>query len=346
LTTSEQGDLSVVITNKTVQKIQVKITPTGPTFIKFSSSQPQPLTLGPLDYQMVPFTVTTSGKLKPGKQLLVFHVELETDRGKRDFLLTKEINVGVMGESTAQKLLGVPSLLFLPGFLFMSSYLLLWRWQWLRHDTDATAPVDEASSGFWLLAITISIIISGFFWLIRHDFFSYYDLNDVLTVWMTSIGLGVVAYLLWHWYLNWREEQKYPRPDDAPVVALRKLQPYINDIAVPRGNIKGGKSPAFVFVPDDGAPIYVSPQVILTWEANADLDLRERVQKQLTAGGKLKTVLEIVETELKKKEEKQPSSVVSLNWDKSDPANQGAHRLQKEDVLDQQPAAVIVRESN
>src|SRR5262249_30879588 len=154
LSGSDNGDLNVAITNKTVRAIRVGIKPDGPQFIEFFPQERKDLSIDPLRTEIVRFTVSARGRVKPGKQLLIFNVKLETDRGKRDFLVTREVTVGVLGESDVLKLLGVPSLLLLPGFLFMSSYLLLWRWKLLRLDSNTTPPVEEKSSGFWLLSIT------------------------------------------------------------------------------------------------------------------------------------------------------------------------------------------------
>jgi hypothetical protein len=342
LTSGEKGELDLTVINKTERPVKMSIKPAGP--FKFDPVD-KSLTIAPFATEIVRFIVWEEGRVKVGKQLLVFGGQVETEGVRRDFLLTREINVGVLGESAVLKLLSVPSLLLLPGFLFMSSYLLLWRWKWLRHDDSTTPPVDEASSGFWLLSITLSIFISGAFWLYRRDFFSFYGLNDLIVVWLLSITLGCLAYLGWHHYLNRREEAKYPRPTDTPVEVLRKLQPTTRKMAVARVNIKGGKSPAFVLLQNEDGSAYVCPRMILTWAKNADPTLRDGIQNQLTSDGQLKTVLEAVEGELKKQKENQPSSITSLAWDSSDPVNPSAHKLQKDDLLAAQGPDIIVQES-
>ena len=365
LTSSDNGELNVAVTNKTVRPFKITIKPTGPTFIEFDPKEAQGKTIDPLRAETVRFIVKATDRVKPGKHLLIFNVQLETDRGKRDFLVTREVTVGVMGESEALKLLGAPSLLFLPGFLVVSSYLFFWRTKWLRHDPATTPPVEEKSSGFWLLSITLSMGISGLFWFNRHDFFSYYGLADLMLVWGISIGLGFGTYVIWHGYLNWREARKYPGEKDTAIKVLRKLKRIKGDMdtGVPRIKFKKGKQPAFILMENPDGSMYVCPQMVLSWEANADTTLRDSVKKQLTTGGKLETVFQAVEKEFKKrkqnqsrlrrwlrrlkkpKKEIQPLSVKDLIWDKNDPENNCAHKVSKEELLERDAAEILVREA-
>ncbi|MBZ5506219.1 MAG: hypothetical protein LAO78_12230 [Acidobacteriia bacterium] len=345
LTSSDNGELNVAVTNKTVRPFKITIKPTGPTFIEFDPKEAQGKTIDPLRAETVRFIVKATDRVKPGKHLLIFNVQLETDRGKRDFLVTREVTVGVMGESEALKLLGAPSLLFLPGFLVVSSYLFFWRTKWLRHDPATTPPVEEKSSGFWLLSITLSMAISGLFWVNRRDFFSYYGLADLMMVWGISIGLGFGTYVIWHGYLNWREARKYPGEKDTAIKVLRKLKPITSDMAVPRIKFKKGKQPAFLLMENADGSAYVCPQMLLSWDTNADPILRDLVRAQLKAGGKLETVLQTVEEELKKRKQSQPSSVKDLIWDMSDPENNCAHKISKEELLERDAAEILVREA-
>ncbi len=352
LNSGEDALLNVAITNKTARPIKVSsIKPGGlkpvaqeKPDLKFTPEEATGLTIDAFHTEIVPFTVSAQGRVKPGKQLLIFSVQLQTDRGPRDYLVTREVTIGVLGASAVLQLLGVPSLLLLPGFLFMSSWLLLWRQKFLRHDSNTTPPLDEKSSGFWLLSITLSIVISGVFWYFRRDFFSYYSLADLITVWLVSIGLGCAAYSGWHHYLNRREEAKYPRKGDEPAIVLAKLQPFTDNTLLPRVNFKGGKAPAFLLIENADGPAIICPQMVLTWNKHADNALQGRVQDGLEKTGSIKKVLAVLQEDARKKEQNQQPSVSSFIWDTgTDPANVSVRKIAKEELLDRQPADFIIR---
>ena len=198
------GEVLVTVTNKLVEPIQVTITPRAPQAPNATAQAPgvaqnassttpqtaagatQPQSsitfypqagkaqVDPLRTELFSFTATANDRISPGKQLLIFQVAVSsTSSGSRDFVLTHEVNVGVLGESEVLTLLGVPSLLLLPGFLAVSSFLLLWRWKVLRPGGGDGVPLEETKSGFWLVSITVSLFISGGLLLYRKDFFSF-----------------------------------------------------------------------------------------------------------------------------------------------------------------------------
>ncbi len=344
LSQSQKGELSVTVTNKTVRPIKASITPTAPSFIEYDPRLKQDLTIQALRAETVTFSVTPKGRIRPGKQLLMLQVQIDTDHGKRDFVVTRELSMGILGESEILKLLGVPSLLLLPGFLAVSTWLLLWRLKVMRPPGSDSQPLEEKSSGFWLISITLSLVISGIFRLQRPDFFSFYDLADLVFVWSASILLGLVVYGLWRAWANWRERSTYPGQKDSPEQVLRKIKQHSGDMAVARVKLKGCKEPAFLLMWHALGGAYVCPRMLLTWEQNAAPSLRETVEKELVEGGDPGNVAQALEPELNKLKEKQPSGVKSFIWDTRDPLNASVHKIIREDIEGTEEREIIVLE--
>jgi hypothetical protein len=348
LTQADKGELVVTVTNKTVQPIHVSITPKTPGFIVLDPGTTGDVQVDPLRTQIFSFTATAQDRVRPGKQLLIFHVQLSSDRGKRDFIISREVNVGVLGESEILKVLGVPSLLLLPGFLAVSSFMLLWRWELFRPPGKENPPLEEKNSGFWVVSVSASLIIALAFFVIRHDFFFFYSLSDLMIVWSVSIFIGCATYVIYRATVNRQarvERAKYPHPDDTQMQTLRKLKQYGGNMAVRRVKIKGVKDPQFLLLTRDSA-VYVCPEMVLTWEKGADAAVRSLVQNQLTKGGDPGIVAEAIERELDKKKTGGASGVKELKWDSADPLNPSAHKIATSDIEDSNVGEdIILREA-
>lgn len=345
LTGSEKGELKVAITNKTVRPIQLSIKPNGPEFINIDPEEKKGITIPPLRSEVVPFAVSTKGRVRPGKQLLLFQVELKLDGRPRDFMVTREVTVGVLGESQILNLLGVPSLLFLPGFLAVSSFLAFWRMRILRPAGAATFPLEEKSSAFWLLSITASMIISGVLIWRRGDFFSFYGLLDLIELWSISIALGGAVYFSWRLIVNLKLKATYPMLTDTPEQVLQKLAAQKMTMDFPRTKIKGLAQPAFLLMWHAfGSKAFFSPQMVLVWQERADANLRTTVQAQLTRGGSVSIVADILEKEIKKLKGNQPSNIKSFEWDKSDPLNSRPHEVEEDKFEGNVDVEIILRE--
>lgn len=336
LTQADKGELIVTVANKTVQPIHVSITPKTPGFIVLTPGTTGDVQVDPLRTQIFFFTATAQDRVRPGKQLLIFNVQLSSDRGKRDFIISREVSVGVLGESEILKLLGVPSLFLLPGFLAVSAFMLLWRWELLRPPGKEHPPLDEKTSGFWVVSITASLMIAGAFTLRRPGFFFLYGLSDLMTVWVVSIVIGCATYVTYRTIANRLarlERAKYPHPDDTPVQTLRKLKKYGGNMAVSRVKIKGVKAAQFLLLTRDSAA-YVSPEMVLTWDANADAAVRSLVQDQLMKGGDPGIVAQAIEREFDKRKTGGVSGVKELKWNGTDPLNPSAHKIAAADIED------------
>lgn len=311
-------ELRVTVTNKTMQPFKVSISPEMPSFIKIESDKIVDKEVGALRTMSFPVIVKTEERVKPGKQLLIFDVQITTALEKRETLITREVNVGVLGESEMRELLGVPSLLFMPGFLAVSFFVLFWRWQPpLSEDgNEPSPPFIEKDSSFWVISILISLVIAFACMKWRGDFFSFYGLNDLMGVWFGSILLGGFAY----WGYSSRNNQKvktalknFPQKKDTPLQILRKLKKYGKKIDNQKISVIGRIGDWFIVL-EDGDRIFVCQPMRLTWSQNFDVTLRSAVEDQLMDGGDLEIVANVLGLELAKKERGEISSIESLDW--------------------------------
>jgi hypothetical protein len=332
LTQGAAGDLTITATNKTAQPIHVKIQPQPSESIEFEAKQSTNGTVAPADGiqidagQQSDFTFTAKAKrrVNPGKQLLVFNVQVRTDGPWRTFLLTREVTVGVLGESEMLKLLGVPSLLFLPGFLVLTSFFLLWRFRVFRGpDADANPPLSEKDPGFWVISITLSAFLVAGFVARRPDFLQFYGLPDLLEIWIISIALGVIGYLLFKF------GERIWKSFKTPFYILRILSRSKQSTEVRRVKLKGITELAFVIKAQPNGSAYVCPRISLTWKKGFKGPARGQVDDQLNSGGKPQILAEAINRELKKGAE---SGVLKFDWLRSEPANSSPHWVSKDEI--------------
>jgi hypothetical protein len=297
LTDSDKGEIIVIVSNKTLRPITVKIDPTGPDFIKLTPSPADAPTPGKnidgLRTETFTFIATANGRVRPGKQLLLFNVRLLTDRGGRDYLITREVSVGVIGQSEILKLLGVPSFFLLPGFLAISSFQFFWALFAVKFGGSKDPPWGKEKEFFWLLAVSASLAISSLFLLWRRDVFSFYGLFDVMVIWWVSITIGALCYLGIHlWRIGQEKKKKaqeenldqamYPQPGDSQLLVLRKMKDHALTLVRPRVKLQDLAMPFFELYEHatDGS-LYVCPPMVLIWERGASTNLRDAVQEVL-----------------------------------------------------------------
>lgn len=325
----DHGTLYLVLTNKTAKPIGTRITPQQPdmTFAPENTS----VQVAPLSSQIVSFTAEAKNRLTPGKKLLFFTVNLSIGGEERTFLASREIEVGILGESEILKLLGVPSLFFLPGFLAVSAFQLLWRWKLWFPGAPETVLLEEGKSGFWVVSITASLVITGGFLLFgRRDFFTYYGLGDLMILWFVSLGLGVAVYAVYRGIENWQQRERYPQPGDSQWTILRKLKQYNKSIDLDEVKVKGSSDRLFLLL-TEGDSAYVCPQMQITWRDTADAGLRERVEEQLTTGGDPGLVAELCEEEMAK-EPPASRGIGEVKWIGTDSLHPSAHKVALSEV--------------
>lgn len=292
---ADKGELRVLVTNKTTSPIKVTISPQMPSFIDVVPKTIGNILVDALQTASFPFSVSATGRVRPGKQLLMFHVQINTKHGTRDHFINHEVNVGVLGESEILELLGVPSLLFMPGFLVVSSFMLLWRLKWLRLDDDETRPpLEENTSGFWMVSVLVSLIIAYVSIKFRDDFFSFYGLTDLMGVWGWSLGGGCALYCCYHTFANYKTRKRLPQANDTPLQILKKLKNEGKRLLNKKVSIKGKSGQWFVLL-EDNKYIYVCQPMSLSWNEGLNEELMRRMEDQLDAKGDLGILIDILE---------------------------------------------------
>lgn len=200
-----------------------KVIAKGPDFIKFTK-RPENLTVGPDKTTVIRLEAEVEDSVEPGEHQVVFKLPATVGSRRFDLVAGQLTKVSVTGEAELLTVLGVPSLLFLPGFLVIAAASLLWRLRFLRKDWDgAEFPLTFKDPGFWVIAVSISLIAVAVCKLFGFDLFGRYSLRQIIYLWAASIGLGILLYVILVPLRNWRRSALIPAEGDDPKVVLRKL---------------------------------------------------------------------------------------------------------------------------
>ena len=185
--------------------------------------------LAPQEELVAVANVTANKRIVPGKYLLIFRLEVGPEEEKNDpasrRILIKEtnpVNLQVMGDSELTKLLGVPSFLFLPGYLMLIAFSLAWQFSPVQLQSPNLASFPEPSTPkFWVISLTLSGLMALTFRTFSGEwYFVRYGVNDLMLVWIVSVMVGLVGYWmfpLWYWWT-------VPLEKDLPIRVLRKLE--------------------------------------------------------------------------------------------------------------------------
>ena len=324
LDSSRSGSVNLVFKSKTARPVVIKqVTASGPDFLKFklagapdseqhtnwlswskSDTAKRPelqlvstpnLRIPPQGSRRLEYLITAAQSVEPGKYLLNFDVLLLAPEGgamtERTVVANHELIVGVLGESAISKAVGVGSFLLAPGWLFLMTAGLLFRLGWLRTKLAGEKLLMEVNSPeFWLVAVTISLlfavaarILTGRWYFVR------YGLEDIVWVWMISIGLGVCCYFGIGTVRLRQQNARTPAEEDSPVDVLKKLAAQKLPLVLPRVTLKGkGEQPGFL-IETNGAnldPAWVSPAIVIDFTKITDKHLREKVRKSMTPDGR------------------------------------------------------------
>jgi hypothetical protein len=291
----QTGKVHIQLVNQSREKLKVTgIRPVGfPDFIRFVP-QERSLDLEPFATAIATFDVSTTGRLATGRYLLLFNIDFLPAAGldphRRNLVVTKEVDVGVVGESDLLKLLGVPSFLCLPGCLAIWTWGLLWKMKLFHPATQFELTFGKPE--FWLLSLTISGVIA---WIYPRlggaNYLRGYDLSTIAQVWILSVTLGGACYsgyTGWKDYQSWKATRlekgrqdairaRTPSPGDDPITLLRKLGLQRLGLTLRRG--KWHEATVYVVENDNGqSPLWVARQILLEWNDHATSKSREIVE--------------------------------------------------------------------
>jgi hypothetical protein len=307
------GNVHLVITNKSNQSLRVKdIVSEGPEFISFDMSnlqkkredeQKRTLSLTPHQTGVFPIKVRAESRVQPGKHLLLFTIRFEWGEAgseqTRDLVVSKEVNVGVLGESSILTVLAVPSFLLVPGILILVTWGLLWKIGLLKskRDTDQfflQINPQPNNAEFWVVSATLSILVVILYMLVYKDFLRIYGLKDIISIWLFSVGvIGVAGYFLMLTFRNKRINRHVPSEKDSQFKILKKL--HSQSLGIMREQVEFMTKTAGVeevhrgfaieSVLPDRESLWVSPAIVVDGLARANADYQKAINLELSERG-------------------------------------------------------------
>ena|GEM_PF-5966638 len=279
----------LLVSNKSAQRLRVKeVIASHPDFIEIEQLD-RNVTVAPGEVGLLRLEAEAEDEVEPGDHQLVFKLRSEIGSMTFDLVATEKTKVGVAGETEVLTVLGIPSLLLLPGFLVLATIGLFWRIlrpNWLPKDFPLTLKEPE----FWVLAVFISIVMV----LLANpildiDLLGRYGLNDLVKLWSVSMLIGLAIYLailgaVWGW-----RSTRIPSGNDKPVDVLKKLGRRKLDLVRPRFSFDLGGGNAinlFVIEPesDARAATWTCPAINFTWSGEVDTSLSEKINQELDSG--------------------------------------------------------------
>jgi hypothetical protein len=168
--------------------------------------------------------------IRRGKGTVVIEAALSwTDaRCRRAAGLLASFEVETESRSVAEltKLLGVPTLLVLPGFLVLATSMLLWKLG-IRVGRDKQFPLQKTDPEFWLVGILISLIAMLVAYPFKRDLLDTFTIEELVTLWLLCLFAGGLLHLVGVLVTNRvrarRARERTFVVGDPPIAVLRKL---------------------------------------------------------------------------------------------------------------------------
>lgn len=205
-----------------------------------------PLTISPQSIVAFEYVIKAIDKIIPGRYIGLVDVDAIASCGVplhrvADYI----VPLGVFGQSELLTTIGVPSLLFLPGVLILTLWMLLWRFEGIRVGFLAREKgakdffVAAKDPEFWLLGITFSLLIFAFSpYLPGFGYLQPYQLSDIAYLWGISLMVGLFFYVVMLGLDRWLENRRQKRlavknkkeadrtltPDDDVLTALKRMK--------------------------------------------------------------------------------------------------------------------------
>ncbi len=297
----------VIVTNKTNVPTKASLRVLGPSFLRPQGRKP-PVPLAPRQSIVLETALEAGPSVRPGKYLVLFDVLIAWDEAglprERHVVSSREITVGVFGESTVLTLFGLPSVFLLPGFLVLLTFETLYRWGFLRSEAapdDTLLKVNQPA--FWVIGITLTgLQVLGYnaFTSPHKNLLEGYGLSDIARLWAVAVlGLGCGGYLSYRtiaWLVRggvvlvgrlraWYRSRYTFTADDDPAQALKRLAILRRKTLLPRHRTELEGTQRNVFQLEPPTPgrdrRWVGPGIVYRWTlANSELSTQERERFQ------------------------------------------------------------------
>jgi hypothetical protein len=252
-------------------------------------------TLAGGERRILPLPVGLQRSPRQGTAPLILQVEVAATidgAERRDQLIASDdIEVRVPGVSDALRVLGVPTLLLLPGLLAVTAFFLLFRPKW-REDFGPGKPA------FWMVAISASAFLYWPYALATGrggDFGERIGIADVAGLWVGSILVGAATGWGCQRIKNLRDsretarvakeaEKRRPTNVDSPLAMFDRLVLIGTFEKPPQWSTVGSRS-GFVVELGDSEARWLIPKAVLdpTLPAGVDKTVWDRAVRDLRA---------------------------------------------------------------
>jgi hypothetical protein len=292
----QSAKLLALVTNDAPSPVEVEgATGEGPKFVTISDGLPHGKTRTHVPAGgtgVVPLTVKASERVETGTERLV--VALPVSAGSQHVTLRAEhdLDVSVGGASELLTILGVPSLLLIPGFIVLGISAALWQLRWWRPAWDQDDyPFAPNTPQFWVLAVTVSLLIVAAWSLVEDPspFMGEYGVGDVVKIWLISLVVGAIAHAAALNGRNYRANRRMPREGDEPIATLQKLAR--RGLSVRRPRVQFSGSAYLQLTPEqEGKTAWIATRIMYAWKPGASDELEKQLKREIATSGNPKKV--------------------------------------------------------
>lgn len=289
----DEGSMYLLVRNNTARPVHVdSITTKGPQFIEFQTTEAA--SIAPGSSRLIGIQLEAKEWVQSGTHTVFFVLHLAWEgpggRTQGNVVVSRDIVVGVRGESEILTLFSVPTFLLLPGFLMLVAFGMAYQWS----GRDPGLAVNPKDLRFWVIAVGLSLLWVYLYPLLPRgrNYLRGYGMVDVAWVWLWSIVLGAVTAWAVHGVRLFRaasqarkDAARTPHPDDDEVATLQKLARRAQGIALRQVEFKLGASTlkGLVLHEANGSN-WVAPSILYRWQENAPEEARNGLQSSLESG--------------------------------------------------------------
>lgn len=298
------GQVFLVVTNTSKAPVTiVRVKPFKPSFVKVSPEDATafPIAVPPGHSKAIPYKVEGDKAVETGEQLVLWQLDLTWMEGpvrqEGSLLAEARFQVKVIGESEILNALQVPSLLLLPGVLFVLVLNRLRRALPGKEGEPAAAPTLADSlkelirAESVLVGVLFSLAMAFVYPLMVHrDFRILYGFRDVWNICAMSVAAAFVVVGIGWAYRRGAEEwrlRRMPLKTDGPVETLLKLaRRGARSVALPQlvPETAGGGAPAVFLLAEDKTGYWTAPAIRVDERAVSAPGLRDRLEALLESG--------------------------------------------------------------
>jgi hypothetical protein len=277
----------LIVTNLFNAPIQVtNVHHQQPEFLKITPDDfSTPVELAPQESKVFIYQAIAENSVQPGQEIVVFDVavswEERSHRWNGTIIAIHKFGASVVGVSEILKLIGVPIFFLIPGALILLVFQNLWNRSVLE-EYEKIKNLDMAKPTFWIIAIPLSLALTLFYptlssWLgSSRDLLAAYGLRDILNVWLFSVLLGFLAWVVgayWHSECIRRRDEQLslitPIEGEGVESLLQKLIRRDTKLQLPSVSLSNGDETLQYFLvatdSKDSKQVWVIPPIRYRW---------------------------------------------------------------------------------